>query len=113
MQGAVTEGGVVVHASGPATPRDLAYARRKVASVLPLAPDAVLFAKADLVVHADPARAQPVFAKAELDLDGFFVRAHATGSTAAEAVDASGGAAAGASRARGPPQGVQAPPTPR
>ena len=87
MQGAVTKDDVVVHASGPTTPRDLDYARRKIASVLPLAPGAVLFAKADLVVHADPAREQPAFAKAELDLDGLFVRAHATGSTVTEAVD--------------------------
>jgi hypothetical protein len=78
---------VVVHAEGSLTAADVEYARRKVAAVRDLVRGPVLFTKVDVVVHEDPARERPVFAKAELDLSGRFVRAHATASTVPEAVD--------------------------
>jgi ribosome-associated translation inhibitor RaiA len=78
---------VVVEARGRVTPADVEYARKKVASLSRLGRRAVLYAKADLDAHDDPARARPAFAKAELDLDGQLVRAHATGATMTEAVD--------------------------
>jgi hypothetical protein len=84
----VTQDVVVVHTSGAVTDYVVAYARRKVASSFSLAPRPVRFAKVDLVVHRDPARTRTAFAKAELDLDGRFTRAHAVGATAAEAIDA-------------------------
>jgi hypothetical protein len=80
-------GDVVVHAEGPVEHGDLDYARRKVAAVRDIAGGPVLFTKVDVVVHRDPARPRPVFAKAELDLNGRFVRAHATATTVPEAVD--------------------------
>lgn len=85
---ATNDNDLAVRTSGPVTSADIQYARRKIAAIFPLAPRSVLFAKADLVVHGDPAREHAAFAKAELDLDGRFVRAHATGSTVTEAVDA-------------------------
>ena len=88
MQIAPEHDDVVVHTSGPVTSQEVEYARRKIAAIFPLAPRSVHFAKADLVVHGDPAREDRAFAKAELDLDGRFVRAHATGTAVTEAVDA-------------------------
>jgi ribosome-associated translation inhibitor RaiA len=77
---------VRVH-GGPARVSDLAYARRKVASVVRLAPGPVVSARAEVVMHEDPARPRPISVKAEIDVDGDFVRAHATATTVAEAVD--------------------------
>lgn len=78
---------VILESRGPTTADDVAYARRKVAAVGRLARGPVLFVKVDVTVHDDPGRERPAFAKAELDLNGQLVRAHATGSTVTEAVD--------------------------
>jgi hypothetical protein len=76
MQGSVPIGDVVVRGhGGPTRAGDLAYARRKVASVMRLAPRPVLTATVDVVVQEDRARERPIAAKAELDVDGQFARA--------------------------------------
>jgi len=87
METASQDEEIAVTARGPVDPGDVAYARRKIASLLPLAPGRVLFAKVDLVLHQDPARERPAFAKAEFDLDRRAVRAHAAATTVLEAVD--------------------------
>lgn len=65
-----------------------AYAERKVAEATTVAPEPVLFARVELTMHADPARERSAFAKAELDVNGRVVRAHAAAATMPEAVDA-------------------------
>jgi hypothetical protein len=47
----------------------------------------VLFARVELSLHDDPARERPAFAKAELDVNGRMVRAHAAAGTRFEAID--------------------------
>lgn len=79
---------VVVFARGNVSDDDRAYAQRKIERVEDLAPGPVLFARVELTAHSDPARARPAFAKAELDVDGRVVRAHAAATTVVEAVDA-------------------------
>jgi ribosome-associated translation inhibitor RaiA len=78
---------IAVHTHGEVDAGSPAYAREKVAHVGKLAPGPVLFAKVDLVEHADPARAERALAKAELDVNGRVVRAHATSATMHEAID--------------------------
>lgn len=80
-------GEVQVQGRGALRAADREYAREKVGHVLRLATGTVLFARVDLTLHADPARDRPAFAKAEVDVDGRVVRAHAAGTTVAEAVD--------------------------
>jgi ribosome-associated translation inhibitor RaiA len=80
-------GEVVVHAHGDTSAAERAYAKDKIAHLVSLPPAPVLYGKVDLVAHADPARERPAFAKAELDVNGQVVRAHATGSTMFEAID--------------------------
>lgn len=80
--------GVVVFARGDVSEDARAYAKRKVDGVTPFAPAPVLFARVELKIHADPARARSAFAKAELDVNGRLVRAHATAPTIFEAIDA-------------------------
>ena len=79
---------VVVHARGRVSAGDHVYARDKVAALGHLVSGPVHSARVDLTQHADPARELPAFAKAELNVDGHFVRAHATGETMPAAVDA-------------------------
>jgi ribosome-associated translation inhibitor RaiA len=83
----VSEVEVVVHTNGRVGDDERVYAQDKVAHVLKLASGPVLFAKVDLVAHADPAREQSAFAKADLDVNGQIVRAHAGATTMFEAVD--------------------------
>ncbi len=78
---------VVVQARGEVSAAERAYAQDKVEHLLPLAPGPVLFARVELVEHADPARERPAFAKAELDVNGRLVRAHIAAATMFEAVD--------------------------
>jgi hypothetical protein len=47
----------------------------------------VLFARIELTEHGDQARERPAFAKAELDVNGRVVRAHAAAGTMFEAID--------------------------
>jgi ribosome-associated translation inhibitor RaiA len=78
---------VVVHTGGRVPEDARVYAHDKIAHVLKFASGRVLFAKVDLVAHADPARERSAFAKAELDVNGRMVRAHAAATTMFEAVD--------------------------
>ena len=83
----VRPGEVVVQARGEVSATERAYAREKIDRLRGLAPRPVLFARVDLTAHADPARERPAFAKAELDVDGQVVRAHAAAATMFEAID--------------------------
>jgi ribosome-associated translation inhibitor RaiA len=79
---------VVVHTRGAVGADEQDYAREKVAHLGRLAWGPVLHARVHLDLHADPARVRPGLAKAEIDVDGQVVRAHATGATIREAIDA-------------------------
>ncbi|MCI4354643.1 MAG: HPF/RaiA family ribosome-associated protein [Thermoplasmata archaeon] len=81
------DGNLVVHAHGRVSPADHAYAHDKVARACRLTREPVRSTRVDLVVHADPARDRPAFAKAEVDVDGQLVRAHAVGGTMHAAID--------------------------
>jgi ribosome-associated translation inhibitor RaiA len=78
---------VLVVARGDVGDEERAYAQRKVRRVGALARGPVLFARVELTAHADPAREQRALAKAELDVNGRMVRAHAAGATMFEAID--------------------------
>jgi ribosome-associated translation inhibitor RaiA len=78
---------VVVRAQGPVAPQDHAYAHDKIARLSTLTRVPVLFAKVDLIAHANPAQEHPALAKAELDLDGHVLRGHAAAETVHSAVD--------------------------
>jgi len=78
---------VVVQARGPVSPAERAYAHDKIGRVRGVAPGPVLFARVELVQHADPARERPAFAKAELDVNGRLVRGHVASATMFEAID--------------------------
>ena len=78
---------VVVQARGEVSGTERAYANDKVEHVVTRAPGPVLFARVGLTAHSDPAREHPAFAKAELDLNGGTVRAHAAAATMFEAID--------------------------
>jgi ribosome-associated translation inhibitor RaiA len=84
--GALAE--VIVRAHGSVSTAAHAYAHDKIADLGKFASGPVLFAKVDLVAYTDPARQRPAFAKAELDVNGQMVRAHAAATTMFEAVDA-------------------------
>ena len=69
-------------------PDDLVeYARKKVARVLAHTAQPVLHARVRVTRHGDPARARPVVAQANLDVDGRPVRAQVEAMTPHEAVD--------------------------
>jgi ribosome-associated translation inhibitor RaiA len=80
-------GELVVQARGEVSATERGYAHEKVDRLRNLAPAPVLFARVDLTAHADPARERPCFAKAEIDVNGQLVRAHAAGATMFEAID--------------------------
>jgi ribosome-associated translation inhibitor RaiA len=79
---------IVVHAHGRVTSADHVYARDKIAHLGQSVSGLMRSARVDLIAHADPARERPALAKAELDLDGKIVRAHAEAATMVAAVDA-------------------------
>lgn len=85
MEAALPE--VTVHATGPVTSTERAYAARKIMHLLRVAPAPVLFAKVDLIAEPDPARDRPAVVKAELDVNGRLVRAHVAAATMLVAVD--------------------------
>ena len=78
---------VVVHSEGLVNGAERAYAREKVGHVRRFAPGPVLYARADLTAHADPARERPFFAKAEMDVNGRLVRARVSAASMSEAID--------------------------
>ena len=63
------------------------YAKDKVAAVLRLTSVPVLSARVTLDHAPDPSIARPVSARAEVDLNGTLVRAHAEARTEYEAID--------------------------
>ena len=63
------------------------YARKKVAAAVHHANEPVLSVRVRLTRHADPAVAQPVTARANLDVNGRIVHAGVTAETARESVD--------------------------
>ena len=80
-------GEVVVQARGEMGATERGYAHDKVDHLRNLASGPILFARVDLTAHADPARERPCFAKAEIDVNGQLVRAHAAAATMFEAID--------------------------
>jgi ribosome-associated translation inhibitor RaiA len=57
--------------------QQLAYARSKVESVLPLAPGTIRGAHVVVAVHRDPAHERPSSVEVDVDVNGELVRAHA------------------------------------
>ncbi len=78
---------VVVSSHGSVSQTDQAYARTKVARLWRHTSAPIVFAKIDLRMAADPARSRPAEARAEVDLNGRVVCAHATSATFFEAID--------------------------
>lgn len=78
---------IIVRTQGDVAPVDVEYGRAKLAKVARLAGAPVLFARLDLMLAKDPARARPAEAKARLDVDGRLVRAHVAAATLHEAID--------------------------
>jgi ribosome-associated translation inhibitor RaiA len=79
---------VVVQARGRVRASEHTYALDKVAALAHLAPGPVLAARVEVTVHSDPAREHPAVAKAELNVNGQFLRARAAAETVPAAVDA-------------------------
>ncbi len=87
MVGEARSAGVAVVARGDVRDDERTYAQRKVEHLGTLVQGPLLFARVELTAHDDPARERPAFAKAELDVNGRMVRAHATAATMFEAID--------------------------
>ncbi|HET6502898.1 MAG TPA: HPF/RaiA family ribosome-associated protein [Amycolatopsis sp.] len=68
-------------------PETADYAREKISKLAHLAHRPVLSARVKLSRHGNPAVAQPVVAQANLNVNGWLVRAQAEGITAREAID--------------------------
>jgi len=78
---------LVVHGHGRVSPAAHSYAHRKISGLDKFAGGPVLFAKVDLIAHPDPARGRGALAKAEFDVNGRMVRAHAEARTMHAAID--------------------------
>jgi hypothetical protein len=78
---------VAVVARGDVPRDERAYAQHKIERLTGLVRGPLLFARVELTEHDDPARERPAFAKAELDVNGRMVRAHAAGATMHETID--------------------------
>ena len=71
-----------------AVPEDAAgFAVQQVSSVLRVASEPVLFARAKLTMSADPAVERPAIAQVNVDLNGRLIRVQAAGATMREAVE--------------------------
>ncbi|MFI5046916.1 MAG: HPF/RaiA family ribosome-associated protein [Acidimicrobiia bacterium] len=79
---------VVMVVRGDVGDDDRMYAERKVDRLRALVHEPLLFARVELTEHGDAARERPSFAKAEVDVNGRMIRAHAAAETMHEAVDA-------------------------
>jgi ribosome-associated translation inhibitor RaiA len=79
---------LVVHGHGRVSHAAHSYAHQKISALMKFAGAPILFAKVDLIAHADPARERGALAKAEFDVNGSVVRAHAEGTTMHAAIDA-------------------------
>ena len=80
-------GALIVHAHGRVSPADHVYAHQKVTRVCRFAHAPVLSVRVDLETHANPSREQRASAKAELNINGEIVRAHADAQTTRAAID--------------------------
>ena len=78
---------VVVHAHGRVSPADHVYAHEKVKRACRFAHGPVPFARVDLEIHTNPSRELKASVRAELDVDGHMVRAHADAETIRAAID--------------------------
>jgi hypothetical protein len=78
---------VVLVTRGQVGDADVEYAIQRLAAVLRLVEDPILFARLTLHRAADPARTRPALARVALDVDGELVRAHVAGHTMREAAD--------------------------
>ena len=77
---------LVVHGHGQVSRAEHSYAHTKISSLGKFAGGPILYAKVDLIAHADPARM--ALANGELDVNGKVVRAHGEGETMHAAIDA-------------------------
>jgi ribosome-associated translation inhibitor RaiA len=80
-------GQITVAVRGDVGPKDVRYARQKVARVTGWVGEPVLFARVKLTAAADPARERPALAEGVLDINGDVVRAHVAARRMDEAVD--------------------------
>ncbi|HXZ77740.1 MAG TPA: sigma 54 modulation/S30EA ribosomal C-terminal domain-containing protein [Streptosporangiaceae bacterium] len=64
----------------------VSFAAHQVSSLLRMAPEPVLFARARLIMAADPAVDRPATVQLNIDLNGRLIRAQATGETMREAI---------------------------
>lgn len=78
---------IEVQVSGELPPGIAEYLEERVRSVLRFAHRPVLYARARVTRHGNPALAHPVLAQANIDVNGQLVRAQVAGGTAHEAVD--------------------------
>jgi hypothetical protein len=78
---------VDVQVTGDETPDVAAYAERRVRELFEETRLPVLHARIRIIRHGNPARAQPVVAQGNLDVNGRVVRAQVRARTAQEAVD--------------------------
>ena len=78
---------LVVHGHGKVSSAAHSYAHQKILALTKLAPGPILYAKVDLIASANPAHEHPAQAKAEFDVNGQVVRAHAEASTMPAAID--------------------------
>ena len=72
---------------GDFPPGIVEYARKKVAAAVHLASEPVLSVRVRLTMHANPAVAQPVTARANVDVNGRVVHASVAAETARQSVD--------------------------
>ncbi len=80
-----TEIGIVERGDVPG--EAVAYARRRLESVIDQIADPVLYARVKLTQAPDPARDRPAVAQVTVDINGDLVRAHVAGHTMLEAID--------------------------
>ncbi len=78
---------ISVRTQGDVPPGSVDYALQRIGHVIERMDEPVLAARVTLSVAADPARARPALAKANLDLGGRFVGAHVAAHGMPEAVD--------------------------
>jgi len=78
---------VVVHAHGRVGPTDHAYAHHTLGRLQRYSPDTALSIRVDIVVQRMAAQERAALARAELEVDGHVVHAHAEAASIRSAVD--------------------------
>jgi hypothetical protein len=76
---------VQAETQGPVPDGAVSFAVHHVSSLLRMAPEPVLFARARLIMAADPAVERPAIVQLNIDLNGRLIRAQAAGETMREA----------------------------